>query len=105
MTPGNRLLPCLVPIGGAIRLRELAPGSSSRFPSLPSRAARAAEDFAMLTLDQIESGVQCTHKNTTQADVHFGDSSLAEMCFAGVYRYPAIGGFFICADDFATFGM
>ena len=42
--------------------------------------------------------VECTHHNTTAADVFFGDSSLQEMCFGGLYRYPALGGYFICAD-------
>lgn len=39
--------------------------------------------------------VECTYMNTTDADVHFGDSSLAEMCFAGLVRYPE-GGRFVC---------
>jgi hypothetical protein len=39
--------------------------------------------------------VECTYMNTTDADVHFGDSSLAEMCFAGLIRYPE-GGRFVC---------
>jgi len=43
--------------------------------------------------------VDCTHKNTTTKEVTFGESSLSEMCFAGIYRYPAVGGFFICDDD------
>lgn len=42
--------------------------------------------------------VECTHHNTTDRDVTFGDSSLAEMCFAGIYRYPADGTPFICVD-------
>lgn len=42
--------------------------------------------------------VECTHKNTTPKDVTFGDSSLAEMCFAGLFRYPADGAPFICVD-------
>lgn len=43
--------------------------------------------------------VECTHQNTTAHDIKFGESSLSEMCFAGIYRYPSYGGFFICADD------
>ena len=46
--------------------------------------------------------VDCTHHNTTSADVTFGESSDTEMCFSGVYRYPATGNFFICSDDFAN---
>jgi hypothetical protein len=40
--------------------------------------------------------VECTHRNTTTAPVTFGDSSFAEMCFAGIYRYPANGSPFYC---------
>jgi hypothetical protein len=42
--------------------------------------------------------VECTHRNTTGADVIFGESSLDEMCFAGLYRYPPSKDFFICVD-------
>jgi hypothetical protein len=42
--------------------------------------------------------VECTHRNETNKPVGFGDSSLAEMCFAGLYRYPAAGGYFICTN-------
>jgi hypothetical protein len=46
--------------------------------------------------------VDCTHQNTTSHEVTFGESSLSEMCFAGIYRYPAVGGFFICSDGLTT---
>ncbi|HVW27253.1 MAG TPA: hypothetical protein VHC69_17925 [Polyangiaceae bacterium] len=49
--------------------------------------------------------VDCTHMNTTPKEVTFGESSLAEMCFAGIYRYPAVGGFFICSDDLPSTPM
>jgi len=44
--------------------------------------------------------VECTHKNTKTYDVGFGDSSDAEMCFAGLYRFPADpdGSPFLCSD-------
>jgi hypothetical protein len=42
--------------------------------------------------------VECTHRNTTGHDVTFGESTLSEMCFAGIYRYPADGSLFICVD-------
>ncbi len=32
--------------------------------------------------------VTCTYMNTSGGPVSFGDSSEAEMCFAGLYRYP-----------------
>lgn len=44
--------------------------------------------------DQVR--VECTWMNTTDKTVAFGDSSLAEMCFAGIYRYPANGDNFAC---------
>ena len=40
--------------------------------------------------------VECTHHNTTNERVTFGESTLEEMCFAGLYRYPADGSPFMC---------
>jgi hypothetical protein len=40
--------------------------------------------------------VECTHHNTTAERVTFGESTLQEMCFAGLYRYPADGSPFMC---------
>lgn len=34
--------------------------------------------------------IQCTYQNPTSQPVYWGDSSKAEMCFAGLYRYPAL---------------
>jgi len=34
----------------------------------------------------------CTYQNNTGATIMFGESSTAEMCFTGIYRYPATGG-------------
>jgi Copper type II ascorbate-dependent monooxygenase, C-terminal domain len=42
--------------------------------------------------------VECTHRNTTDKIVTFGESTLSEMCFAGLYRYPADGSVFLCMD-------
>lgn len=36
--------------------------------------------------------VECTYQNDTGQTVTFGDSSDSEMCFAGLIRYPALGG-------------
>jgi hypothetical protein len=46
-----------------------------------------------------EVRVECTHTNTTDKMVTFGDSSLAEMCFAGLYRYPAADDGFACVAN------
>ena len=42
--------------------------------------------------------VECHYENDTGVMVSFGDSSLAEMCFLGVFRYPAAdtGEYFLC---------
>jgi hypothetical protein len=42
--------------------------------------------------------VDCTHRNTTTETVTFGESTLSEMCFAGIYRYPAVGSSYACID-------
>ncbi len=43
----------------------------------------------------------CTYVNTTSSVVTFGESSDAEMCFTGVYRYPAGGNLFACINGSA----
>lgn len=43
--------------------------------------------------------VDCSYVNTTGQDIQFGDSSTAEMCFTGLYRYPKQAQFlFECAQ-------
>ncbi|MET0385841.1 MAG: hypothetical protein ABW321_07775 [Polyangiales bacterium] len=42
--------------------------------------------------------VECTYNNTTDKQVTWGDSSLAEMCFAGLYRYPASDTSYLCLE-------
>ena len=47
--------------------------------------------------DQVQ--VDCTYDNPTQQLVTFGDSSTAEMCFAGLFLYPASANFdLICIN-------
>jgi hypothetical protein len=46
-----------------------------------------AQEVRMKAGDTIQ--VDCTYQNTTNKTVNFGDSSLAEMCFAALFRYPA----------------
>ena len=40
--------------------------------------------------------VACTYENDTSQVVGFGESSLDEMCFIGLYRYPVAGEGLIC---------
>ncbi|MFO0761637.1 MAG: hypothetical protein U0359_34665 [Byssovorax sp.] len=42
--------------------------------------------------------VTCTWANTGPDEVRYGDSSLDEMCFAGIYRYPAAHAGLFCAS-------
>jgi hypothetical protein len=35
--------------------------------------------------------------NNTGTELRFGDSSNEEMCFTGMYKYPAGGNLFQCA--------
>jgi hypothetical protein len=39
----------------------------------------------------------CTYQNNTGSTKTFGESSTSEMCFTGIYRYPAGGNLFACA--------
>lgn len=43
--------------------------------------------FGVQVGDQIK--VECTYENTTNGSVSFGESSTQEMCFSGLYRFPA----------------
>lgn len=55
------------------------------------------DDQRYTTFDALPMGtgdrinVLCRYDNPTADDVGYGDSSLQEMCYAAVYRYPAIG--------------
>jgi hypothetical protein len=54
-------------------------------------------DLAVGVGDRIE--VTCTWENATGSPVTFGESSEDEMCFSGMYRYPAQGAnLFECTD-------
>ncbi len=48
---------------------------------------------------------ECTWDNTTGATIYFGDSSEAEMCFSGLYRYPKDGSSLFCTDGFTPPGF
>ena len=52
--------------------------------------------LALAKGDQVR--VDCTYHNTRSDTVTFGESTLSEMCFAGIYRYPADGSSLICVD-------
>ncbi|MSP59025.1 MAG: hypothetical protein EXR72_01570 [Myxococcales bacterium] len=41
--------------------------------------------------------VSCSTDNPTDKEVGFGESALAEMCFAWLYYYPS-RGFDFCVD-------
>jgi len=45
----------------------------------------------------------CTWQNNTGSPVYIGDSSDAEMCFTGIYRYPKFGTDLFCAEGFNPF--
>jgi hypothetical protein len=42
--------------------------------------------------------VTCTYVNPGPSSVEWGDSSTEEMCFVGIYRYPAGGTLFDCIN-------
>lgn len=42
--------------------------------------------------------VTCKYNNTTMGQVGFGDSSDEEMCFGGMYRYPASNSILFCPN-------
>jgi hypothetical protein len=48
---------------------------------------RMATPYQLRTGDRVD--VTCTYVNNGPGEVTFGDSSNQEMCFSGLYRYPA----------------
>jgi hypothetical protein len=40
--------------------------------------------------------VECTYNNTTDRTVAFGESSLDEMCFIGLYKFPLSDDGLVC---------
>lgn len=58
---------------------------------------KQSPEIQVMNGDQIR--VTCTFNNNTGSVVTFGDSSLQEMCFVGMYRYPAANaGLMECTD-------
>jgi hypothetical protein len=54
-------------------------------------------EYQVMVGDQIK--VTCVWTNPGNTNVTFGESSTKEMCFVGMYRYPAAGsGLFECSD-------
>ncbi|MBX3161623.1 MAG: hypothetical protein KF773_37025 [Deltaproteobacteria bacterium] len=53
--------------------------------------------------DQIR--VTCTFVNNTGSPIGFGDSSNKEMCFSGMYRYPATASNLFQCTDTGGFGF
>jgi hypothetical protein len=46
--------------------------------------------------------VECSYENPGAETITFGDSSLEEMCFVGLYRYPRGEGGLVCASGTGT---
>jgi hypothetical protein len=60
--------------------------NQAHYPLMPALTTGAGDDVV----------VECTYDNPTTNQVGFGDSSLDEMCFAGLFFYPATGSTLIC---------
>ena len=59
---------------------------------------KQSPEIQVMTGDEIR--VTCRYNNTTGGLVTFGESSNQEMCFTGMYRYPAANaGLFECTDN------
>jgi hypothetical protein len=79
-------------VGGQDRVIHDGPYDFGEQPIYPMEPLRMAPGDSL--------HVECTHENTTNAVVTWGESSTAEMCHAGVYRYPATlnNGYFFCQN-------
>ena len=63
-------------------------GETGRPPRPDLDEPRAARDGSLVPMRAGE----CTYENDTDRLVSFGQSTLDEMCFAGLTRYPAQPG-------------
>jgi hypothetical protein len=63
---------------------------------LDSQSYRPLESVKLARGERVR--VECTHENTTDESIGYGDSALDEMCTAAVYRYPADNTLFFCHD-------
>jgi hypothetical protein len=75
-------------------------GSATTLHDMPYQFAEQkywlqSPEVALQAQDKIR--VTCSYENPNMAPVRFGDSSDEEMCFAGMYRYPAQGSSIFCA--------
>jgi hypothetical protein len=64
------------------------------------RYLRLEPDLHLAAGDRVS--VECGYENDTGNTVTFGDSSLSEMCFTGLYRYPKGKDPFICTAEGAS---
>lgn len=75
------------------------PGGSPRTLLDDAYASTEQRNYPIPTLT-IAKGtridVTCTYVNTSGVPLRFGDSSNEEMCFTGMYKYPAGGFLFEC---------
>jgi hypothetical protein len=55
-----------------------------------------AEEVPMKQGDPVQ--VHCTYDNESKETVTFGPGAGDEMCFAGLYQYPATGQYWLCAN-------
>ena len=89
---GSYLKATAVPVNGEPRVLVDGPYSfedQRYYPLQPAMELKAGDEVK----------VDCTYQNPTTETVLFGDSSLAEMCFTGLYRYPRGSGYFVCTAE------
>lgn len=56
-------------------------------------------EFVLHAGDRVDTTCSYVNPTTASGNVGFCDSSTCEMCFTGIYKYPAGGGEFGCVDQ------
>jgi hypothetical protein len=89
------IIPHMHQLGSLLRTRLARAGSSAE-PELLFDTPYSFDDQQVTLLPSaaaLNKGdrivTECTYRNPGPDTVHFGDSSTAEMCFSGVFTYPA----------------
>ncbi len=97
------LWPHMHQLGRHQKLQVIHDGRVATLHDEPFTFAEQSYDL-MTPVARVAAGdevrVTCTYVNSTGATVGWGDSANQEMCFAGLYRYPAANaGAFACTDN------
>ena len=96
------LFPHMHKLGTHMKASAIRAGGAPEMFFDQSYAFEQQLNFALTPLELADGDVveyECTFANPGPGTVEFGDSTDAEMCVLGMYRYPATGAISLCLDN------